>query len=110
MSNPTLANPGRSVNTPQSHEACGHYAIGKFGWRICRLLLWANGEAVACQFYRNSLPCPIAEKVHGLEATLARAEALPEKWRENGQEFHEEVSTFRACADELDAALHSEGA
>jgi hypothetical protein len=86
MDSPTLPNPDPVVKPPLSHEACGQHSYGRHFRPICGLLSWSNGEEVACKFGKLGFPCPIAEKVHGLEATIARVAALLPKWREGVKE------------------------
>jgi hypothetical protein len=118
------------VKPLRGRETCGHFSDSPLGWSICGLLLWSNGEAVTCHFGLDRLPCPLATKVHGLEAKLARVEALLPKWRGRVKEtsLQADVEWARGdpngtgCScdgswmamdglcDELEAALRGEGA
>jgi hypothetical protein len=60
------------VRPPLSHEDCGYCAAGKFSHFVCCLLVGPWGEEVSCCFKDSTNPCPLATKVHDLEARVAR--------------------------------------
>jgi hypothetical protein len=118
------------VKPLRGRETCGHCETGKFGFLVCRLLVFTHGEEVVCLFMDTTNPCPIAERVRELEAKLARVEALLPKWREQVRESGlqadwewargDPYGTGASCdgswmaleekCDELEAALRGEEA
>lgn len=71
-------------------------------------VLALQADRAWCGTNHGNNMCPVGlQKVRELQATIARVEALPEKWRADyeasGHDY--ELSSCLSCADELNVAL-----